>query len=181
MPADRKEIIAEAARSLLMEQGVKKLTVKEIVEQCHITRQAFYYHFADIPELFQWMMEKDAEKTLQEVLAKESPEEGLRCFFAMMINAIPYVRRGMDSKYREELERLVCQYIERFFSTVVETKNYYPDCTRAETKLILRYHCHAVLGLLREWTQEDTEQLDRIVHTVCRLMLEGIPLDGKSE
>lgn len=40
-----KELIAEAARTLLMDRHVKKLTVKDIVEQCHITRQAFYYHY----------------------------------------------------------------------------------------------------------------------------------------
>lgn len=44
MAVDMKETIAEAARKLLMEKKVKKLTVKDIVETCEITRQAFYYH-----------------------------------------------------------------------------------------------------------------------------------------
>ena len=52
MPTDMKETIAEAAKRLLMEKHVKKLTVKDIVEECQITRQAFYYHFEDIPDLF---------------------------------------------------------------------------------------------------------------------------------
>ena len=51
MPADMKDTIAQAAKSLLMEKGVRKLTVKDIVEECSITRQAFYYHFEDIPAL----------------------------------------------------------------------------------------------------------------------------------
>ena len=45
MPVDMKETIAEAARTLLMEKRKKKLTVKDIVDECSITRQAFYYHF----------------------------------------------------------------------------------------------------------------------------------------
>ena len=48
---DMKEIIAEAARKLILEKKVKKLTVKDIVEECQITRQAFYYHFEGIPDL----------------------------------------------------------------------------------------------------------------------------------
>ena len=53
MPLDMKDNIAEAARRLLMENNVKKLTVKDIVEECQITRQTFYYHFRDIPaEIF---------------------------------------------------------------------------------------------------------------------------------
>ena len=42
VPTDMKKNIAEAVLTLLMERHVKKLTVKDIVEQCHITRQAFY-------------------------------------------------------------------------------------------------------------------------------------------
>lgn len=57
MPTDMKRTIAEAAQTLLVQRHVKKLTVKDIVEECHITRQAFYYHFADIPELLRWMIE----------------------------------------------------------------------------------------------------------------------------
>ena len=59
-----KQTIAQAAKTLLMEKNVKKLTVKDIVEECQITRQAFYYHFEDIPDLFRWMLERDTERTM---------------------------------------------------------------------------------------------------------------------
>ena len=51
MAIDMKKTIAEAASNILFEKKVKKLTVKDIVEECHITRQAFYYQFEDIPDL----------------------------------------------------------------------------------------------------------------------------------
>lgn len=180
MAADMKELIAQATNTLLVEKHVKKLTVKDIVEQCHITRQAFYYHFQDIPELLKWMIEQYMEQMFQEVLSKGNGEEGLRCFFVMAINAIPYVERGMDSNYGPELERLLRHYIRRFFIMASERQNFYPECTRGEIKIIVRYHSQAIMGLLQEWTDEDTEQLDQIVHTVYRLTMEGIPPLGKS-
>ena len=75
MPVDMKETIAEAARTLLMEKRKKKLTVKDIVDECSITRQAFYYHFEDIPELFRWIIERDTEKLLKSSQALEDPEQ----------------------------------------------------------------------------------------------------------
>ena len=66
MTNDMKEKIAKAARKLLVEKSNKKLTVTDIVEECQITRQAFYYHFEDIPELFRWALEKDTQRMLQE-------------------------------------------------------------------------------------------------------------------
>lgn len=66
MPVDMKEVIAQAAMKLLIEKHAKKLTVKDIVEECHITRQTFYYHFADIPEMFRWILEQQGQRALLE-------------------------------------------------------------------------------------------------------------------
>lgn len=178
MPADMKETIAQAARTLLMTHRVKKLTVKNLVEQCHITRQTFYYHFADIPELFRWMLERQTEQMLREIQSKGDPEEGLRYFFAMASQLAPHIQRGMDSSYRAELEPMLRQYLQRFFFLLAENRQYYAQCSVAEVKIISRYHSLAVLGLLQEWTPQDAEQLDQIVHTVYHLMTDGIPPQG---
>lgn len=178
MPADMKETIAQAARTLLMTHRVKKLTVKDLVEQCHITRQTFYYHFADIPELFRWMLERQTEQMLREIQSKGDPEEGLRYFFAMASQLAPHIQRGMDSSYRAELEPMLRQYLQRFFFLLAENRQYYAQCSVAEVKIISRYHSLAVLGLLQEWTPQDAEQLDQIVHIVYHLMTDGIPPQG---
>ena len=80
MAADMKQTIAQAAKTLLMERGVRKLTVKDLVEECRITRQAFYYHFEDIPALFRWMFEQDTQRTLLQAKSLESGEARLRVF-----------------------------------------------------------------------------------------------------
>jgi len=69
----------------LFEKKVKKLTVKDIVEECNITRQAFYYHFEDISDLLQWAVERDSEKIVQECRAKGNIEERIRYFMAVAI------------------------------------------------------------------------------------------------
>ena len=140
MPTDMKRAIAEAVQTLLIERHVKKLTVKDIVEQCHITRQAFYYHFEGIPELLRWMIDSYFEQVMGEALAQEDGEAGLRCFFVMAINSAPYVEHGIKSNYGEELKRLLCQSFERYFALASQRKNFYPNCTHSQLQIILRYH-----------------------------------------
>lgn len=177
MPTDMKRTIAEAVQTLLMERHVKKLTVKDIVEQCHITRQAFYYHFEGIPELLQWMIDRYFEQMTKEAFLQENGEAGLRCFFVMAINAAPYVEHGIKSNYGEELKHLLRQGFQHYFTLVSQRKHFYADCTQAQLNVILRYHCHAIMGLLEEWTEEDTRQLDQIVHTVYQIMTAQLPLE----
>lgn len=175
MAVDMKRTIAEAARRLLLEKNVKKLTVKDIVEECRITRQAFYYHFEGIPEMFQWILEQSTELLLQEIRAQGDAEKGLRYFFLAAVNAGSSLKKGMQSNYGSEIERLLEQHIYHLFESAVEAKGLYPNCSRSQLKLILRYHSQAVIGILRGWTKEDTENLDEIVHLVYLLIAEGVP------
>lgn len=174
MPADMKETIAQAAMTLLTERHVKKLTVKDIVEECHITRQAFYYHFADIPEMFRWILEQQGQRVLLESRARAVGEEGLRSLFVMALEAMPYMRRAESTPYGRELQQLVAQSIQNVFEKAIEERGMYAQCSHMEVRLILRYHVGAILGLFQSWTPEDTKNLDFIVHTVYRLMMEGI-------
>lgn len=174
MAVDMKETIAEAARRLLLDKKVKKLTVKDIVEECSITRQAFYYHFADIPELFQWVLERGTEQLLRDSRARENPEEGLRYFFLLAINTAPYVKRSMQTNYGEEIERLLMRQIDQLFEQIAKDSGLYRNCDPDELKIITRYQSQAIIGLLREWSEEDTKKLDQIVHTVYLLMTGGI-------
>lgn len=180
MAVDMKEMIANAAITLLMDKNCKKITVKDIVEQCHITRQAFYYHFEGIPDLLQWTMSRYSEKTLQEAMDRGGAKEGLRCFFTMAVNIVPYANQGLDSNYAEEFDQLLRTYIEHFFTMMAKEENLYEDRTKYEADLILRYHSRAIYGLLREWNEKDTQHMDQIVDTVYGIMRYGdsVPRDA---
>lgn len=174
MPVDMKKIIAEAAKTLLIKKGVRKLTVKDIVEECHITRQSFYYHFEDIPALFRWVLEQEAEQFMQEARGQKQFEENLRYFFLVAINVSPHVKKTMQSNYGDEIERLIEQQIYRMFEQMAEEAGLYRDYSQFELKLILRYHSQAIIGILRGWSEEDTKNLDSIVHEIYLLMTGSI-------
>ncbi len=175
MTINMKETIAQGALSLLLDDKVKKLTVKDIVDKCQITRQTFYYHFADITELFRWILEKRTQQMLSQILSQTDGEEALRCFFVTAIQFVPYMQKSMNSTYRDEIELLLRKYIKQFFVAVAQKKGYYEYCSVGEVKVIIRYHSLAIFALLLEWNEQDTRNLDQIVHTIYRLLMEGIP------
>lgn len=170
MPIDMKEVIAEAARKLLFEKKVKKLTVKDIVAESQVTRQTFYYHFEDIPALIKWELEKDMANLLEQARTRENPEEGLKFFFLVAIHVAPYIRQSLQTNYRAEMEKLLEEFMEKLFEQITEIEKLYQTCSYFERNLILRYHSQAVMGILRSWTKEDTENIDEIVHQIYRLI-----------
>lgn len=51
MRNSRADAIKEAFMHLLNRKPLDKITVKEIVEECGINRNTFYYHYDDIYDL----------------------------------------------------------------------------------------------------------------------------------
>ena len=172
MAPDMKEIIAKASRKLIFEKNVKKLTVKDIVKECQITRQTFYYHFEDIPSLIRWDLEKNMPIILEEVLSAGNPEEGMLYLFRMALAISPYIKKVMQTNYKDEIECLLEQFVYQLFEKIWEYGCKFKNCSRFELNLILRYHSQAILGLLKHWTEDDTKNLEQIAHQVF-LMITG--------
>ena len=51
MPQFTKRAIKDAFMSLLNERPFEKITVKDIIEKCGVSRNTFYYHFQDVYDL----------------------------------------------------------------------------------------------------------------------------------
>ncbi|MBQ5640550.1 MAG: TetR/AcrR family transcriptional regulator C-terminal domain-containing protein, partial [Ruminococcus sp.] len=60
-----KDAIKKSFMKLLNAKPVNKITVKEIVADCGINRNSFYYHFDDIPSLIEEILNEQADALVQ--------------------------------------------------------------------------------------------------------------------
>lgn len=176
MAIDMKEIIAQETKKLLFDKKVKKLTVKDIVDACHITRQAFYYHFADVPELLKWMLEQEGNKLFLKYEECTDVEEQLCRFFTTAVNARPAIKKGLESNYGKEVETLLIQNMQALIRRAAEKQGVLQNCAPIEREAVIRYHCQGVMGMLRYWTDEDTKNIEQIVHAIYLTLSKGLAL-----
>ena len=66
--------LADAMKQCMKEAPVEKITVKEIVEACGVTRQTFYRNFQDKYDLINWYF----DKILLESFEHMRRQDGLR-------------------------------------------------------------------------------------------------------
>ena len=59
-----KRAITESFRALLAVKPLDKITVRDIVEDCGLTRNTFYYHYEDIYDLLSDVLESEIERAL---------------------------------------------------------------------------------------------------------------------
>ncbi|NLL23198.1 MAG: TetR family transcriptional regulator [Tissierellia bacterium] len=173
MAIDTKAVIAEAAAKLLVENKTKKLTVKDIVQECRMTRQAFYYHFDGIPDLLDWVLQRQAREMLSKMMEKEDAEEALRYFIEMTLLSRPYFEKGLATNYRTEMERILKNALEYVFDHMMSASGLYADVSRRQFDIIRKYHIGGILGVLHEWNEENTKNIDEIVRLIIDLFRSG--------
>jgi AcrR family transcriptional regulator len=58
----KKKFILDKAREVFMEKGYKRVTMKDIVEACDISRGGLYLYFADTNQIFLEVLKADSEE-----------------------------------------------------------------------------------------------------------------------
>lgn len=114
-----KRTIAEAFLTLARQKAVDKITVKDLVEECHISRQTFYYHFQDLLEVLEWTFQQMTQQTLERSLRADTPQAALRAFFEGAMEHRDLIDKLLHSQKWEQTQGLIVQtihsYLEELF------------------------------------------------------------------
>lgn len=65
MTENLKEKIAHTFLEMTGKKGIDKITIKDLVEKCGISRQAFYYHFRDILDVIEYILQSSADRLME--------------------------------------------------------------------------------------------------------------------
>ena len=88
---------------LLNQNPLDKITVKDIVSACGISRNTFYYHYQDIYDLLRATFAAVVDRVLQENVT--TWQESLRSCTSFALENRRAVYHVYRSAYREDLER----------------------------------------------------------------------------
>ena len=149
MAIDMKKTIAEAASNLLFEKKVKKLTVKDIVEECHITRQAFYYHFEDKYDLVNWYFQSGVTQFLVERSAYASWNALLEAVEDYLLENKVFYCNALAYTGQNSLQQYIFDYLSSIF--MQRAKELRPGIGADENLLVGRFFAGALMGILQPW------------------------------
>ena len=97
--------IEESFIRLLNERPLDKITIKDIVDDCGISRNTFYYHFQDITALLEHILNADVERVLSQHLDMDSWEDGFISAARFALENKRLVYHIYNSVSRERVER----------------------------------------------------------------------------
>ena len=142
---------------LLEERRLSDITVKNIVEECGINRNSFYYHYRDLPSLLEEIIREESDAVIQKYSSVNSIVE---CFDAVeefasnRKRAIMHIYRSVS---RDVFERYLMQTGEYFISHYIDALAVGGEIDRElierNKHLIVEYYKCLFFGIIIEWLE----------------------------
>lgn len=143
-----KERIADEFYALTQTKNLDKISVKDIVEACDISRQTFYYHFRDIPDLLEWQTEKLVNQTINNSLNEELLVDALEKFITQFKEYSSLVQRVIHSNRRYEFQQIFISAFRRLVEHFLKHRLANRPIPLQDFELIVNYHTYGLVGIL---------------------------------
>lgn len=150
MPLDVKAAVADALLELIRRKDADKITVKDLVEVCGISRQTFYYHFKDIVDVVEWAAQQGVQRLVRESLNAATPQEALGVFVDFAVESQPLVQRLLNSQRREAIERIMVDATRTYLADSLRERRGTPALRAGDWKIALDFYAYGMTGLLLE-------------------------------
>lgn len=150
VPVDTKAMIADAFIKLTHQKQPDKITIKDIVEHCSISRQAFYYHFQDILDVIEWIVRRNMQIAFEESLLIDDPKETMLYMVRHIADHHDQIRRLLSSQHGEQIEDILMQ---TFCALIKELRiRKYPRAVlpTADPDTTLRFLAYGAAGVIKE-------------------------------
>ena len=155
MASFTRKAIEEAFLKLLDARPLNQITVKDIVEECGVNRNTFYYHFQDIPTLI-----KDIFTERAEALLKQRPDyASLEDALDEAVQTVIKNKRIIYHLYRSADRALVEMYLMRICEQVIlsyihDSRGELPISQEDKTIIVRYYKCQC-FGMIIDWLNSD--------------------------
>ena len=170
MSTNMKNVIAETFFAMVKEKGVDKITVKDLVETCHISRQTFYYHFQDILDVVEWSARRGIRRAVEMAMETKDPE-------IIMENVVKVTKENweimdnlMKSQKRESIERIFADTLREYILELVSRNASNVPIHYDDTVVAIKFYAHGIAGVLMEQCGKSDCDPKRLARQLMGLM-----------
>lgn len=141
--------LAKSIQQCMETTPVDDITVRQIVEQCGLTRQTFYRNFLDKYDLINWYFDKLLAESFVHMGKGETVYDGLIRKFDFIKEEQVFFSAAFRSDDQNSLKQHDFEEIFAFYSNLIEKKTGTPPDN--EMRFLLELYCQGSIYMTVKW------------------------------
>lgn len=168
-----KRELAESLKRLTAKQLFEHVTVGDIVRECGVNRQTFYYHFSDKYELLDWIYYNETFVPLTADISFGNWDEKLYDLLrTMRENRAFYMNtiKCSDNFFEEYLLKMLTT----LFETAVEDLDTRKQLTPGKKRLASKVFAYGLTGVVIEWAMGGMKTDEKMIAENMKELVDNI-------
>ena len=170
---DAKTMLAHALRDALQTVPLSKVTVSGLTRTAGVTRQAFYYHFADIRDLTVWVFKREVANQIEAHSTHEDWSEGLLAMLTWMQAHLEETRSVVSTLSMEDLQVFLYKQLRAVMEPIVDHYSDGLTVTADDHEFVTEHFTLSVLGHVSQWLATDMSGNPAILTNRIARVLDG--------
>lgn len=166
-----KDAIKESFLNLLEIKPYNQITVKDVVDECGINRNTFYYHFADLPALFEEILDEQMDMLINEDSDISNLEESFNHAVKFVMDnkkAIYHIYNSINRDIFERYLMRVCDHVVKKYERKAFENS---SITDRDKKLIEKHYKYVLFGASIDWLESGMKSdIQGDIHTLCKIL-----------
>ncbi|WP_295586616.1 TetR family transcriptional regulator [uncultured Oscillibacter sp.] len=176
MPIDMKSKIAETLSQMLRSKPLDKITVKELVDACGISRQTFYYHFQDIMDVVEWNQQQSLRQAIESSLTAPTNRDAIRGVVREAVQRRDQIRQLLSSQRSREIEQLLIKAVGTYLREMLLIKVPEINLSSGDVEAALCFYSCGLVGMMLSGLENRHLDVDVLADQMLRLLTGEISL-----
>ncbi|MBA1334252.1 MAG: Transcriptional regulator, AcrR family [Firmicutes bacterium] len=149
--------LANSLKKLMVKKSFSKISVSDIVEDCGLTRQAYYYHFKDKYDLMNWIYYTETARFMSSYDTVDHWTDGLKdlCYY-MRQNKVFYIN-ALNTTGQNSFQEYLHDYISDISMSVIENMTGL-EFDDKKWRFIVEFMSTAFVGLIVRWANNGMKE-----------------------
>jgi AcrR family transcriptional regulator len=176
-----KRKIADCVKQLMRKKEIRKITIQDIMDGTHMSRQSFYYHFRDIYDVIEWIGRMDFTNQIA-CQEGQTMEEWVLQLFQVMDQERPFLERIVREMEWPRVVPIICQPIEEQMRTLLTNGSGTSEVANFDFSVhfLTISYCYYLMDYIYHKKHKSNQELSEEVQGLVA-MLDTMPMLQKME
>ncbi|CAM4252929.1 TetR family transcriptional regulator [Bacillus manliponensis] len=168
-----KKIIANSLKQLMETEPFHKISVSDIMVNCQMRRQTFYYHFKDKFELLSWIYKEETKENIIDFLDYEKWENIFELLFDYFYQNQQFYRNALKVIEQNSFNYYLFEHTKNLYIKIIDELliGYDVSISEIEKATLASFYSHGFVGTVKDWIENHCAVDPSIMSSMMRNMI----------
>ena len=173
MENNMKPVFITKLMEMLKSKNLEDITIKDLTNQCGVSRQAFYYYFNDIYDVVEYIFIEETEKAIKEFANIENWSFGYIKLMQWAKKNKNVILNIYNSVAREYIENFMNSVLYQYIIKVVKSEADGMQVNEEQCEFIANFYTMALNAISLDWISKYMKEEPEDIAKKVSFLLDG--------